>query len=600
MNRILLVDDMSIYCEPISIALQQRGYEVETAIDGIDALNQLDKFFPDIVLLDIVLPYMDGLTCLKVLRKRPSSKSLPVILLTAVAERDYVLKAKELGVNGYLLKSYFSLDDLCHRIDDALSNPVTGESTASADHDSAWDANEQQSKRATHLNNQPASASPREQSPTSPKEHSAQAPSPKPDLKRIDKSEITQRLRQHSDLRPFSGVVADVIAMASSGRSDAAELATVLKKDPVLSTRVLHVANSANSQTVRTKNFELLDAVKRIGFSKVSKLAASVGVFESVPLDASTLLGAVRHWQHSFAVASLMEQLITDTAYAYLVGLCHDLDSIIMRIVFAEEYAYVDQAAVEPGGDFREIERRVFGMPHHELIDVVLKRLCVPEDIAEPILQFHRHAVEPKSKRGRLDRALRVANSYAHGLLLAPHASANIEPIHQSEFNKAAGRDRSITTNDEELRADVLLTTGLLARLSSKDRAASHELLLPQLDIEALHVRDQAFADFDPIEATLRSMTKVATSPHLPRNENELEGCTALIVTVASKSASGWSLPRLEQTFEQCCGSGAARGILLGPADSEFSEIRNAEYLTWPVTIGHLHSRIAGAVNLPG
>src|SRR5258706_16404024 len=121
MKTILIVDDSAICREPIAAALRLKGYKTVCASDGLEALSALEKARDQkeefsLVLLDISMPRMDGITLLNAMRKHPQYKTLPVILLTAVQDRDTVLRARDLGVRDYLLKSHFSLDDMLTRV----------------------------------------------------------------------------------------------------------------------------------------------------------------------------------------------------------------------------------------------------------------------------------------------------------------------------------------------------------------------------------------------------------------------------------------------------------------------------------------------------
>ena len=120
MSTILVVDDMAVFREPIAAALRQKGYQTVCAGDGLEALNAAREHPPDLVLLDLAMPAMDGLAVLKAMRADPTLQEIPVILLTAVAERDTVIKAARLGADAYLLKSQFSLDELLGRVRSCL------------------------------------------------------------------------------------------------------------------------------------------------------------------------------------------------------------------------------------------------------------------------------------------------------------------------------------------------------------------------------------------------------------------------------------------------------------------------------------------------
>ena len=128
MSTILVVDDMPIFRDPIAAALRLAGYQTLTASNGRDALATARANRPDLILLDLAMPVMDGLTCLHAMRSIETLVDLPVILLTAMSEKEHELEAAKLGVKDYLLKSRFSLSDLLTRVKGALGS----ESAASA------------------------------------------------------------------------------------------------------------------------------------------------------------------------------------------------------------------------------------------------------------------------------------------------------------------------------------------------------------------------------------------------------------------------------------------------------------------------------------
>jgi two-component system chemotaxis response regulator CheY len=108
-TTILVVDDMAVFREPIAASLRLAGYETLCAADGEDALRVARARRPDLILLDVSMPKMDGLTFLKHLRADPEVAGTRVILLTALSEKKHVLSAGALGVRDYLLKSRFRL-----------------------------------------------------------------------------------------------------------------------------------------------------------------------------------------------------------------------------------------------------------------------------------------------------------------------------------------------------------------------------------------------------------------------------------------------------------------------------------------------------------
>jgi two-component system response regulator MprA len=111
--RILVVDDEPAVRESLASSLAFEDYEVLTAMDGLEALDELDRARPDLVILDVLMPRLDGLTTCRRLRSR--GKTLPVLMLTA---RDTVgdrVTGLDAGADDYLVKP-FELDELLARV----------------------------------------------------------------------------------------------------------------------------------------------------------------------------------------------------------------------------------------------------------------------------------------------------------------------------------------------------------------------------------------------------------------------------------------------------------------------------------------------------
>ncbi len=115
---ILVVDDNPKYLKD---ALPMYGYEVSVAQDGLEALKLLkdneDKY--DLILLDVMMPNMDGWDTLKAIRNNPKTKSLPVIMITAVSEDQKIVSGLRIGADDYIVKP-FILPNLLARIEAVL------------------------------------------------------------------------------------------------------------------------------------------------------------------------------------------------------------------------------------------------------------------------------------------------------------------------------------------------------------------------------------------------------------------------------------------------------------------------------------------------
>jgi two-component system phosphate regulon response regulator PhoB len=117
--RILVVDDEPDAVELVQFNLKAAGYDVVTAADGEEALHKAKTGLPDLILLDLMLPEVDGLEVCKLLRRDPATAAIPIIMLTAkAAEIDRVL-GLELGADDYVTKP-FSPRELVLRVKNLL------------------------------------------------------------------------------------------------------------------------------------------------------------------------------------------------------------------------------------------------------------------------------------------------------------------------------------------------------------------------------------------------------------------------------------------------------------------------------------------------
>jgi two-component system alkaline phosphatase synthesis response regulator PhoP/two-component system response regulator VicR len=127
-KKILAVDDERHIVRLVEVNLQRAGYEVVTAYDGREALEKVQSENPDLVVLDVMMPYMDGFEVLKNLKADPTTAEIPVIMLTAKAQDADVFKGWQSGVDCYLTKPFNPMELLTFvkRIFDSLGNSGGG------------------------------------------------------------------------------------------------------------------------------------------------------------------------------------------------------------------------------------------------------------------------------------------------------------------------------------------------------------------------------------------------------------------------------------------------------------------------------------------
>ena len=112
MATVLMIDDVPLFRDVVLHALQRAGHQVSCAANGAAAVEALKTIKPDLILLDLAMPEMNGLAFLKQLRADKALARTPVIVVSALSEAVEVKEAMKIGVQGHLLKSRFSLEQL--------------------------------------------------------------------------------------------------------------------------------------------------------------------------------------------------------------------------------------------------------------------------------------------------------------------------------------------------------------------------------------------------------------------------------------------------------------------------------------------------------
>ena len=107
-RKLLVIDDERELAELVKKRFEANGYEVVTAFDGAAGLQKVSSEKPDLVILDIMMPKIDGWEVLRRLRSNKATRSLPVIMLTAKGETDDILKAQRDQATDYFIKPFES------------------------------------------------------------------------------------------------------------------------------------------------------------------------------------------------------------------------------------------------------------------------------------------------------------------------------------------------------------------------------------------------------------------------------------------------------------------------------------------------------------
>jgi len=121
-KKILVVEDDDLTLKMLSSSLREEGFFVFEAIDGKEALDIALKECPDLVLLDVVIPEIDGMTVFKRLRESGCCKKTTIILLTNLGETKAITEALENGMCDFMIKTDWSVGDVVNRVKKHLEN----------------------------------------------------------------------------------------------------------------------------------------------------------------------------------------------------------------------------------------------------------------------------------------------------------------------------------------------------------------------------------------------------------------------------------------------------------------------------------------------
>jgi DNA-binding response OmpR family regulator len=120
MEKILIIEDDKFLRELIVRKLNKEDFEVSEAVDGEEGIKKIIEEKPDLILLDLILPGIDGFEVLARMKKESSLSSIPVIILSNLGQKDDVEKGLKMGAIDYLIKAHFTPGEIIEKIKVAL------------------------------------------------------------------------------------------------------------------------------------------------------------------------------------------------------------------------------------------------------------------------------------------------------------------------------------------------------------------------------------------------------------------------------------------------------------------------------------------------
>ncbi|MFA6436650.1 MAG: response regulator [Candidatus Paceibacterota bacterium] len=114
--HLLVVEDDEFLVKMYESGLTKEGFDVTTAGNGEEGLQKAGEIKPDLILLDLIMPKMDGFTCLEKLKEDNAIKRIPVVILSNLGQDSDIKRGMEMGAEGYLIKTDFTVKQVAEKV----------------------------------------------------------------------------------------------------------------------------------------------------------------------------------------------------------------------------------------------------------------------------------------------------------------------------------------------------------------------------------------------------------------------------------------------------------------------------------------------------
>jgi DNA-binding response OmpR family regulator len=121
MTKIAIIEDDPVISQMYRFKFEASNFEVQLANNGKRGIEMVKNFLPDLILLDLQMPEMNGADALEVIRKNEWGKNIPVIILTNMGEEESPKKLRELGIHSYIVKANLTPNQVLERVKQALN-----------------------------------------------------------------------------------------------------------------------------------------------------------------------------------------------------------------------------------------------------------------------------------------------------------------------------------------------------------------------------------------------------------------------------------------------------------------------------------------------
>ncbi len=614
MAAILIVDDMPIFREPIEAVLRAEGFETTSACNGQEALAAISVARPSLVLLDLGMPVMDGLTFLRTLRTNPLLRLTPVIVLSAESDRAQITEAVKLGISGYMLKSGFSLRAMLEKVRATLA-PATAVPENAAPAPTAAAA---APVKTPKVSMSPSTGSRQVAPPVGNDELPAASMVPPAqqcvarclseserenaaaiDIKSLKpiltRSDLMERLKACEELKGFSPTVAQVLKLTASPKGSLEAVSKAVRQDQAMALKILKIANSSvYSRGDRVDNVQ--KAILRIGMESIRQTVLNIGVVERFNSPAfKEHVSTTQFWEHSIACGIIAAEIAhatnaTEADSAFTSGLLHDLGRVIFAEALGDQYIRVIETARRLQSPLELVESRMLLLNHADVMDRLLNAWKFPKHLVEPIMYHHLSAGNVRGVApSRVSEILRLglANRLAHAMLLGTSGNETTYPTeeHCRALNISPATIRAIEESAREQTDDTKFA--LMSHATGEPWPRRSEQLRATLTVPFRPLYVSAAPEIDAYRIFCRELSE-------PTSE---EPPNLAVVHIAAAKERG-VLAELLVSAEQQAGVRELPTLMLSPAgqvvlDDGAIGARKWQVLSTPTPV----SRFIAAVN---
>ncbi len=122
--KILVIEDDDFFRNFFSNKLKENGFETETASDGVEGLEKINTFTPDLIFLDLIMPKLDGFEVLNKIMGNPKARQIPVFVFSSLGQESDIEKAKNMGAKDFVNKSFVDFDQVLSKITALTQEPA--------------------------------------------------------------------------------------------------------------------------------------------------------------------------------------------------------------------------------------------------------------------------------------------------------------------------------------------------------------------------------------------------------------------------------------------------------------------------------------------